>query len=260
MRKSLIKGPIFGEDLNSEFAGSKLYILLQNLKHIFWRNSFSETGEDAIISQFFPEFSGSYLDIGAGNPVIGSNSFYLYRRGFFGICVDPIPNMNLAWKVLRLKDKFISKAVSAQEESSITFYSFRNSLLSTTENLIAEFHSKKGKGYKTIQVETVKMAEIMPHRLESSEPFLLSLDVEGSEFELLKQIDFQRQRPRVILVESWSIPWENSPPFANLLKTAKYRLVGYTGLTCVYLAMEIEEKYFQNRWQLSNVNQSLKAE
>ena len=79
----------------------------------------------------------------------------------------------------------------------------------------------------------------MPPRLDSSEEFLLNVDVEGSELECLQTIDFSAQRPRYILVESWSLPWVKKSKALDFLEDNNYRLMAYTGLTALMVPSEV---------------------
>ena len=49
--------------------------------------SFSQEGEDKILSQMLPK-KGTYLDIGCSHPIKGSNTFLLYLFGWSGTCID----------------------------------------------------------------------------------------------------------------------------------------------------------------------------
>ena len=51
---------------------------------------FGQTAEDAILKIYLPEKKGFYLDIGAGRPIKGSNTYFLYIRGWAGVCIEPI--------------------------------------------------------------------------------------------------------------------------------------------------------------------------
>ena len=60
------------------------------------RRSYSQSGEDIIISDLFHRLqivNPSYLDIGANDPIALSNTYRLYTRGSRGVCVEPNPVM-----------------------------------------------------------------------------------------------------------------------------------------------------------------------
>ena len=57
---------------------NQIVLFLRNLKHSKGKKYYSETGEDITISEVFNNQTGTYLDIGSGHPVIGSNTYYYY--------------------------------------------------------------------------------------------------------------------------------------------------------------------------------------
>merc|ERR1740121_1130734 len=52
---------------------------------------YSDSGQDKWLSEQFGTYVGYYLDIGAHNGVIRSNTQALDERGWKGICVEPLP-------------------------------------------------------------------------------------------------------------------------------------------------------------------------
>ena len=72
-------------------------MIKEKLKVILFRKmnvSFSVSGEDILLSQLLkknPTLDNSYIDIGCHDPIIRSNSYYFYLRGWRGICIDPNP-------------------------------------------------------------------------------------------------------------------------------------------------------------------------
>ena len=58
-------------------------------KFFFKSNSYSQCGEDLFIEDFFKHKNdGTYLDIGAFNPVKYSNTLLLYQKGWRGTNID----------------------------------------------------------------------------------------------------------------------------------------------------------------------------
>ena len=78
-------------------------------------NKFKSIGgkfdEAKIAAKFLPEKDGFYIDIGAGSPIEASNSYLFYKRGWRGICVDPIAINEKLHKVFRPRDKFLRSLV-----------------------------------------------------------------------------------------------------------------------------------------------------
>ena len=53
---------------------------------------YSQEGEDIILNRIFEdEASGLFVDVGAHHPKRFSNTFLLYKKGWHGINIDPLP-------------------------------------------------------------------------------------------------------------------------------------------------------------------------
>ena len=180
-----------------------MYIeIARSLKHMKGKKYFSETGEDSILLSYLGTEKGSFLDIGAGHPIIGSNTYALYIRGWKGTAIEPIGSYRQIWRFIRKRDTFI-KAVVSEQEGTKTFYEFQNPLLSTLDESVARFHEEKGKKFETYKVDSIKLSNLLPNNLSSKESFLLNIDVEGAEIDVLKGNDFLQKRPRFIDIEAW---------------------------------------------------------
>ena len=198
------------------------------LKYSRGKKYYSETGEDSILAGIISGERGSFLDIGASHPIIGNNTYFLYCRGWNGIAIEPQKQFNFAWKISRSRDSLINCLIGVTSE--VQFYKFKNSLLSTTNSEVAANHAERGLVWEEEKIKSIPLSQLLPPRLDSSEEFLLNVDVEGSELECLQTIDFSAQRPRYILVESWSLPWVKKSKALDFLEDNNYRLMAYTGL------------------------------
>lgn len=200
---------------------------------------FGETGEDAVLrAAFGPNEVGSYVDVGAGHPLVGNNSYWAYRRGWAGIAVDPGANLPKLWARARPRDRFLPQA-AGPFRGQTSFYEMRNSLLSTTSLSVSEMHAAEGRAVKVRPVEQVPLGDILPSHLDASDPFFLSVDVEGGEEGVLSGVDFSAQRPRIIAAESWTAPWMSGVSLSRFLRDVDYELFAYTGLTGFWSAVEI---------------------
>ena len=211
--------------------------VLRLIKHSRGKKFFSETGEDSVLSNLILTKSGRYLDVGASHPIIGSNTFFLYLQGWRGIAVEPQHQFNFAWKIARPKDRVLNCLVGPKD--TLKFYRFRNSLLSTTNHSVASSHASRGLVWKEEDIDSIPLCLLLPPNLLPSEEFVLNIDVEGSELECLQTIDFTRQRPRYVLIESWSLPWVKKSKALKFLEQNNYLLFAYTGLTAVMVPAEV---------------------
>ena len=216
-----------------------------NIRHaVNGKKFYGQTGEDAILRMILPEKNGFYLDIGAGNPIKSSNTYYFYRKGWSGIVIDPIESNKKLFKILRRRDRFIRQIVSGTK-NSLNFWEFIPNEYSTSDPIAAE---------KLISQTTVKLkAQYQVQALRISdlnlvaspvEPTLLSIDVEGMDFDVLKSNNWNQFLPRVIAVEEWLNSNEIESDLGAYLKNLGYVKFAWTSLTSIY----VHEIFFlQNR-------------
>src|SRR6516162_6481132 len=76
------------------------------------RVSFSQFGEDVLCGFFFSRgYRGFYVDVGAFHPMLLSNTYDFYRKGWRGLCIDANPEVAGLFSRFRPKDAFIHSAV-----------------------------------------------------------------------------------------------------------------------------------------------------
>lgn len=226
--------------------------MLRNLKHTRGKVFFSETGEDVILQQLFKSKVGRYLDIGSGQPVVGSNSYLFYKMGWNGVCIDPQPNLKLSYKTIRPRDLFLPYI--AGDGKSKNFYEFDNKLLSTTNPKVAAYHRSKGLNYKISYQKSIKLKNYLPKVISPDDNFFITIDIEGSEYDVIREINFRRQRPRAVLVETWQYPWSKESILNSIFYKNNYQLFAYTGLTALYIPNELDIKTIKLRSELSKLN------
>jgi len=219
--------------VRNEFA----YFLAVLIKHVFQflnlrRRSFSQYGEDLVISKLLPEKLGTYIDIGAGRPIEGSNTYALYKRGYSGVLVEPISiNQNLA-KIFRVRDKRIA-ALCGATSAELDFYEMYPYEYSTTSREVMSELVILGKA----QLRTTRKLQMISARtlainMSPLDPTLVCVDAEGCDFEILSSLDWAVTLPRVVCVESWI---EGSNDMSQLLLSKGYRNYCRAGLSEIYL-------------------------
>ena len=106
--------------------------IVNNMKPLFFckKISYSDFKEDLLISKILGSNIGSYVDIGAGHPIIGSNTYYFYKQGWQGITVEPIRFHSLLHRIARKRDTNIHKLIG-EDNVSKKFYEFNPTQYST---------------------------------------------------------------------------------------------------------------------------------
>ena len=165
---------------------------------------FSQEGEDIILSKlFFDKKDGFYVDIGAHHPIKLSNTYKYYLQGWSGINIDALPGSMQLFLKKRPRDINIEIGI-AQEEKEMPFYVFNQATLNTFDEATARQHvAQHGQPIiKTILVQTAPLSKILDAYLPKGKAIdFMSIDVEGLDLIVLQSNDWQKYKPKVILVE-----------------------------------------------------------
>lgn len=222
--KSKLKGTFFGK---LYFVALSLF-LSTNPRVKFY----GQCGEDKFLSEYLPESDGFYLDVGAGQPVRGSNTFYFYKKGWSGILIEPIEFNIKLLKLFRRRDLVIQKLVGLSEEP-VVFYEFVPTEYSTTVKTIADDLVNQGKLFqKSYILDSIAISNL-DIISKPQNPSLLSVDVEGADLDVLNSIDWLKFKPRVICVEEAGIA--NSILIKEKIESEGYTLVKDSGASKIYL-------------------------
>lgn len=176
----------------------------------------------------------SYIEIGANHPVCTSASYYFQRKyGVSGILVEANPKLIPALEQYRPSDRIINAAVTDQDISEVTFYiSPDNEISSLDEKFVNNW--KDGKVQESITVPTIRINELL-NMLSGTEMILLSIDVEGYDMRLLRDLDFTTHRPFIIQVEpSDAYAPGTSATMIDFLSNNNYTLIAETDVNLIF--------------------------
>lgn len=204
---------------------SKLHSIYKNylIRHLFKRRvkkdstikhnkphdtSYSQAGEDIVINNILFNIlklqSMTYLDIGCHEPISLSNTYYFYKRNFRGVCVDPDPTLKDKYRDIRPDDKFVNLAISdSGENKDLDYYIMTGHPALNTIDKVEADKLVRQKGIsieKTIKVKTGSINFICEKYFKES-PDLLSVDVEGHDFAIIQSLNYEKYKPKVIVVE-----------------------------------------------------------
>ena len=187
-----------------------------------------------MIAKYLPEDTGKYLDIGAGLPIRGSNTYFLYKRGWSGVVVDPISlNIKLS-RTFRPRDLRFQTCVGISE-SEIFFYELIPYGYSTIEESVAVQLIESGAARLRSRTSMkMHLASKFAPPMAPSEPTFLSIDIEGAEYEALCSINWELTTPRVICVEEWEGADTNGK-IAKLLFENGYEIRERSALSAIYV-------------------------
>lgn len=200
------------------------------------RRTYSQFGEDAILRSILPDGKGTYVDIGSGHPVAGSNTYGLYEMGWQGVLVDPIAaNIEMSER-LRPRDLSIQAVCAGEPVEDIEFFEFDVYEYSTTSRDRVEELARMGHSVKRqYLVPTCTLGQLV-REMQFEGPTVLSIDVEGGEYEVLQGNDWTRFHPAIIIIEEWDPPLLRPTVISDYLKGLGYQLYGVSGFSSIYQA------------------------
>lgn len=170
-------------------------------------NFFSEDFEDMLCWRLVDAVTPArYLDIGANHPVKNSVTNFFYREGWRGVAVDPLPQFVNLWSRHRPEDVFLTAAVGAagNPEDAMNFFEYEPSVLSTGD---PDRHRQLRSDPDARHLATHTVPLMTAEQVVDAYPEmyrgvgLLSVDVEGGEFDVLQGLNLERVRPEVACVE-----------------------------------------------------------
>jgi len=210
--------------------------------------SYSSYGEDLLLQgimsryklKFKTPLQFSYVDIGAWKPISGSNTYVFYKNGISGTAVEPNPQFRTAWKALRPRDNFLEVGCSSNENEILNI--FHDSAASNTfdatfaEKISIEQNLLVG---RKLEVRCLTLSSIIDKHLSIFPgPFILDIDVEGRDLDVLLTFDFPTsKRPLLILIEDTpqSGLSVSKSRIHDCLVGHSYKLVSRASITSIYV-------------------------
>lgn len=176
-----------------------------------------ETGVDA---------PGFFVEFGAADGVYLSNTYLLETGyGWQGVLAEPNPASVPLVRAAR--GCFVSdKCVFSRSGEHIAFLPADMGELSRIRDIVPEdMHERSGRrlgeGPQEVQVETISLNDLLVEAKAPTRIDYMSVDTEGSEFEILSNFDFERWDVRAISVEHNFTPLREQ--LFELLTAAGYR-------------------------------------
>jgi FkbM family methyltransferase len=189
--------------------------------------SFSQFGEDVICSYLFEAgIKGCYVDCGAFHPMLLSNTYMLYRKGWRGLEIDANPEVASLFARFRPRDQFIHSAVG-REKGSVEMALFNDGAFNCTADQVDKVPERIRKNVRRVIVPINSLAVILSENKIQTIDFL-NVDCEGNDLNVLQSNDWSRWKPKVICVEDHASNWQQSEITAYLCRldyTLKFHAV-----------------------------------
>jgi FkbM family methyltransferase len=206
-------------------------------------NSYSQAGEDAVLKFLITDKKlreVKYLDLGTNIPDFSNNTYFLYKMGNRGVCVEANKSLIGHIREIRPEDKVINAGVSISDQKEADFYIFKESGLNTFDKEEAEKRASFG-SYKILEVVKVPLISVNRVIEENfrSYPDFLSVDIEGLDLAVLKSLDFNRFPIPIICVETCIYSENHIRPkdekISDFLKTKGYEVYADTYINTIFV-------------------------
>lgn len=171
--------------------------------------SFSQYQEDLIVDVLCScKPRGFYIDVGANDPDMLSNTRRYYLRGWSGINIEPNPELYARLLAARPNDVNLNCGIAAKV-GQLRFYMMSADTLSSFDKRAALGGGRIYGAHlvNEIIVPTLRLSDVFAQYVTGEVDFL-SIDTEGYDRIVLASNDWERYRPRVVLVEINQAPDE----------------------------------------------------
>ena len=156
---------------------------------------YSQNNEEEVIAKYLDlSKGGTYVDVGSGPCTELSNTYFLYKLGWRGLCIDANPEYAHGYTLNRPGDIFLNLAIW-DSKTKIT-------MANTVPEGSWLFDEYRSKRYKTYIVSTMTMDQLIGKYPQFAEPDLFSLDVELSENKVFAKCQMALIfKPKLMIIE-----------------------------------------------------------
>ena len=204
--------------------------------------SYSANAEDVMLHRLFRDRAdGFFVDVGAAHPRDENDTYALYLRGWRGVNIEPNPVFYEALQSERPEDTNLPIVLS-DEVGERVWYEVAGTGLSTCDAGLAAQHEKQGYTVAGRVVQSSTLATVLDAAPRHGAIDLLKVDVEGFEDRVLAGNDWQRLRPKLVIVEA-TLPESRvrrETQIRAFLSERGYRHVWFDGLNDFYAERQFD--------------------
>ena len=167
--------------------------------------------QDLFVDFVFKRATGkTFLDFGACDGLELSNSLMLEKeRNWNGILAEPDPKWHDKLSQSGRSARIITDCIYSESGLELPFVSSNNSVLSGLKDFAAVDSDGPLKGnynsrmlqHEEVMVRTISLNEVFETYFDARDIEYMSIDTEGSEYQILSEFNFSRHRPLIITAE-----------------------------------------------------------
>lgn len=233
-----------------KFKNKLIALLLNSNEDRYKKISFSQCGEDSIVKFIFDYLkieNPTYIDIGAHHPYYISNTALLYKNGSRGINIEPDPTLFKEFIKYREEDINLNFGIS-DVENELDFYIISSPTLNTFSKEEAEKYIHEGdfviKSIEKIMVKTLN--NVLKEYSNGVFPQFLSIDAEGVDEIIIKEINFENNYPIVICIETISFSTSGNGmknfKLIKYIESKGYLIYADTNINTIFVRKSIWQK------------------
>ena len=198
------------------------------------RAVFRAEHEQTLVSSYLPA-KGFFVEVGAFHPVVLSQTWQLEQRGWDDLLIEPIPEHAESLRRER-RARVFEVACGGPEQDGTTLPIY-------VAGGVSSLRFRRGPP-KPVSLATL---DSLLARANAQQVDFLSVDVEGSELDVLAGFSFERYRPSLILLEDFAEGLAKH----RFMRARGYRRVRRTGDNSWYVPNEVASPVsLHGRWQL----------
>ena len=176
-----------------------------------------------------------YCDVGANHATELSNTFLFYSMGATGVLIEPDAELCKGLRSARPRDIVLNVGVAFDERRSAKLQRMTARVFNTFSpdqaNLVIDsskdWHpDQRQELLDEVDVPLIPANEILEKYFSNGIDFL-SIDAEGVDLPIIRSIDLQRFRPKIICIEA-------SADFSSIIDVAGYERIARTPDNFIY--------------------------
>ena len=161
--------------------------------------SYSQWGDDVLVLEFFNQKKdGVFFEAGANDPKILSQTYLLEQHGWSGVLVEPVSTCCDSLRRERTRSHVFQNALGSPQQRGKLKLCIPEGITVFTRTL--DQADGTNKGDTIIEADFITIQECL-NKAGYTHLDYLSLDLEGSELSALHGLDFEKIRPRLIIIE-----------------------------------------------------------
>ena len=186
---------------------------------------------------------GFYVDVGAFDPVKHSNTYFFYVQGWRGINIDVRPGSRDLFQKVRPRDINVEAGISTSA-GELTYYVIgEDSPMNSVSREFLQHIGMLEHVTREIRVAVLPLADVLERHLPKGQAIdFMTVDVEGHDVEALQSNDWERFRPRFLVVEDIHAAGD-APPVVAFLRSRGYEICARN----VIILDKLDEYFFVDR-------------